>query len=111
LINRRFQVGWKRKATMRGFISYIFAAIMVVVVLDAVVPPVGRGLAIAVRLEDDRADQIVDRTHKGDRLQVPRASGRRMLPMRAPAVLIGCEPVFSSLSAGSQANFAGRCVS
>jgi len=98
---------------MRAFISYILAALVVVIALDAIAPPAGFGLAIGARpaVEQENATgQVVDRTHKADRLQVPSANGRRMSPPRAPAVLIGCEPVFSSLSANSRANFAGRCA-
>jgi len=111
LIARSFRVGRKRKAAMRGFISYILAGTLVVIAMDAMAPPVGLGLATGTWPAVEEAGQVVDRTHKGDRLQVPLANGRRMLPPRAPAMLIGCEPVFSSLSAGSRANFAGRCVS
>ena len=96
---------------MRGFISYILAGTVVVIAMDAMAPPVGLGLATGTSLAIEEAGQVVDRTHKGDRLQVPLANGRRMLPPRAPAMLVGCEPVFSSLSTGSRSNFAGRCVS
>jgi hypothetical protein len=99
---------------MREFISYILAAIVVVIALDAIAPLAGFGLAIGARpaIEQENATgQVVDRTHKADRLQVPAANGRRMSPPRAPAaVLVGCEPVFSSLSANARANFAGRCA-
>jgi hypothetical protein len=95
---------------MRGFISYILAGAVVVIAMDAMAPPVGLGLATGTSLAVEEAGQVVDRTNKGDRLQVPLANGRR-IPPRAPAMLVGCEPVFSSLSTGSRANFAGRCVS
>jgi len=99
---------------MRAFIPYILAAITVVIALDAFAPA-GLSLAIgawpAINEKEITTDQVVDRTHKGDRWQVPLVSGRRMSPPRAPAMLIGCESVFSSLSAGSRANFPGRCVS
>ena len=111
MIARSFRVGRKRKAAMRRFISYILAGTVVVVAMDAMAPPVGLGLAAGTWPALEEAGQVVDRTHQGDRLQAPLANGRRMLPPRAPAMLIGCEPVFSSLSAGSRANFAGRCVS
>jgi hypothetical protein len=96
---------------MRGFISYVLAGIVVGVAMDAIAPPAGLGLAAGTWLAVERKEtsQVVNRTHKGDRLQL--ANGRRMFPPHAPAVLIGCEPVFSSLSGGSRANFAGRCVS
>jgi hypothetical protein len=55
--------------------------------------------------------QVVDRSHKGDKLQLPTANGRRKTPAAAPAMLTGCDPVFSSLSSSSaRANFSGRCI-
>jgi len=97
---------------MRGFMSYIFAGLVVLVAMDAMAPPAGLGLAIATwpSVDGNAAVQVVDRTHKGDRLQVPTANSDRMSPRSTPAMLIGCEPVFSSLSASSRANLAGRCV-
>jgi len=97
---------------MRGFMSYILASLVVLVAIDAMAPPAGLGLAIGTwpSLDRNTAEQAVDRTHKGDRLQLPTANSGRMSPPRAPTMLIGCEPVFSSLSASSRANFAGRCV-
>lgn len=97
---------------MRGFMSYIFAGVIVVVAMDVIAPPAGLGLAVGTWPEVDKntAAQVVDRTHKGDRLQVPTANSRRPSPPQQPATLVGCEPVFSSLSASSRANFAGRCM-
>lgn len=52
--------------------------------------------------------QQIDRTHKGDRLDIPTTRiGKR--PVEAPKVLIGCEPAASPL-AGSTAAMAGRCA-
>jgi hypothetical protein len=95
---------------MRGFLSYSLAGLVVLVAMDA--PPAGLGLAIGTWPSTDGSttEQVVDRTHKGDRLQVPLANSGRTSPSSAPAMLIGCEPVFSSLSASSRANFPGRCV-
>jgi hypothetical protein len=97
---------------MRGFMSYILAGIVVVATMDAIAPPAGLGLAIAKWPAVDRntAVQVIDRSHKGDRLHVPMATSRPTSPLSAPVLLIGCEPVFSSLSASSRANFAGRCM-
>lgn len=98
---------------MRNILSYILAGALVVLLLDVIAPPVGLGLGMAAwPSADGRAvPQVVDRTHKSDRLPVPRASGGRlrMTPPRAP-VLVGCEPVFSALSKEKQGNFPGRCV-
>jgi hypothetical protein len=97
---------------MRGFLPYILAGLVVLVAMDAIAPPAGLGLAIGTwpSVGGNTAEQVVDRTHKGDRLQVPVANSGRTSPSSAPTMLIGCEPVFSSLSASSHANFPGRCV-
>ena len=97
---------------MRSVVSYIFAAALVVLVMDIIAPPAGFGLAVGARPSVDRnaRPQIVDRTHKGDRLHLPVANERRNTPPGKPAMLVGCEPVFSALSSGARANYAGRCV-
>lgn len=97
---------------MRSVISYIAVAALVVLALDVIAPPAGFGLAVGAwpSVDGNWMPQIVDRTHKGDKLQFPAANDRRNKPSGNPAMLIGCEPVFSSLSSGARANFAGRCV-
>jgi hypothetical protein len=52
--------------------------------------------------------QWVDRTHKGDRLQVPTTRVGKQ-PAKAPRILIGCEPAASPLAA-STASIPGRCT-
>ena len=96
---------------MGNFLSYILASALVVLLLDVTAPPVGYGLGLAVRPPADGQliPQVVDRTHKSDRLPVSRATGRRTTPPNAP-MLVGCEPVFSALSKEKQANFPGRCL-
>jgi hypothetical protein len=96
---------------MRKFVSYIFAGSAVVLAMDLIAPPAGLGLALMAwpAVAGSVTPQIVDRTHKGDRLQVPMANDRQRTPPSAPQ-LIGCEPVFSALSSGARANFPGRCV-
>lgn len=97
---------------VRSVISYILAAALVVLVMDVIAPPAGFGLAVGAwpSVGGNARPQIVDRTHKGDRLQFPTANDRRHTPSGKPAMLTGCEPVFSALSSGASANFAGRCV-
>ena len=97
---------------MRKFVSYIFAGSVVVLAMDVIAPPAGLGLALMAQraVAGNATPQIVDRTHKGDRLQAPMANDRRRTPPSAPPVLIGCEPVFSALSSGARANFPGRCI-
>lgn len=97
---------------MRNFVAYLFAGSVAVLAIGAVVPSAGRGwVGASPSLSDSFAGQVVDRTMKGDRLRVPLTTGRRNLPPSTPKVLVGCEPVFSSLSASSRANFSGRCLS
>jgi hypothetical protein len=97
---------------MRKFVSYIFAGSAVVLAMGVIVPPVGLGFALMgwPEVAGNAPPQIVDRTHKGDRLQAPMANNRRRTLPSAPPVLIGCEPVFSALSSGARANFPGRCI-
>lgn len=52
--------------------------------------------------------QRVDRTHKGDRLQIPTTRVGKQ-PVKAPKILIGCEPAASPLAA-STASIPGRCT-
>ena len=92
---------------MRGFLSYVVASILVVLALDFIALPVGLGLAVAAGPAVDQT-QIVVRSHKRDRLSVPAAGAKT--PSKSPIMLVGCDPVFSPLSASAQANFAGRCV-
>jgi hypothetical protein len=97
---------------MRTIFSYILAGALVLLLLDVIAPPAGFGLGLAAWPSVDQnglSSQIVDRTRKSDRLQVPKASGRQITPKAAP-VLVGCEPVFSALSKDKQANFPGRCL-
>lgn len=95
---------------VRSSISYILAAALVALMMEVIAPPAGFGFAVGARPSVDARPQIVDRAHKGDKLPFPAANGRRNVPAGKPAMLIGCEPVFSSLSLGARANYAGRCV-
>lgn len=96
---------------MRNIVSYILAGAFVVLLLDVIALPAGLGFRAAAWPSVERqglAPQIVDRTHKSDRLPVPKASGRRLTP--PVPVLVGCDPVFSALSKEKQANYPGRCL-
>jgi hypothetical protein len=53
--------------------------------------------------------QRVDRTHKGDRLDVPMTRVGKQ-PVSTPKVLIGCEPVSSPLAGTMRASIPGRCA-
>jgi len=52
--------------------------------------------------------QSVDRSHKGDRLDVPMTRVGKQ-PVTTPKVLIGCEPVSSPLAGTARASIPGRC--
>ncbi len=97
---------------MRGVISYVLAGVVVVLAMDLLLPPTVLGVGVFAWpvTNGDAIVQIVNRAHKADRLHVPAAVGRRMTPPDAPAMPIGCESAFSSLSAGARANFPGRCI-
>jgi hypothetical protein len=95
---------------MRSMAAYLVTGIFVVLAMDFVAPPVGLGLAAGIWPKGDQGAvvQTVDRLHKGDRLPIPSTSVvRQPAPQQSPEVLVGCEPVFSSLSASAKANFAG----
>jgi hypothetical protein len=97
---------------MRGLASYLLAGMLVVLAMDFVAPPAGLGLAVRATpvAELGAKTQIVDRTHKGDRVSLPASAGEQKTPKQPPAVMIGCDPAFSPLSASARANISGRCV-
>ena len=96
---------------MRGFASYLLAGVVVVLALDFVAPPIGLGMAVgAWPAAPVTTIQAVNRTNKADRMPLPTAIQKREAPRKSPALLAGCDPVFSPLSASAQANFAGRCL-
>lgn len=96
---------------VRKIVSYVLTATLIVLAMDNIAPLAGFGLAGPLPLDGDVNPQIVDRTHKGDRLQFPAANDWRRAPSASPAMPVGCESVFSALSSGARANFAARCVS
>ena len=96
---------------MRGFALYLLAGILVVLAMDMIAPPVGLGFALGAA--EVPASQVVDRTNKGDRLGTSKFLSKQQEPKAPavrPAVMVGCDPVFSPLSVSARANFAGRCV-
>jgi hypothetical protein len=97
---------------MRGIATYLMAGTLVLLAMDFVVPPVGFGLAVRATpvAEPSATTQIVDRTHKGDRLSLPTSVGEQQTPEPPTAAMIGCDPPFSRLLASARANVSGRCV-
>ena len=98
---------------MPSLTTYLAAGVFVVLAMDAVAPPAGIGLpALAwpsVR-NDAQTQQTVNRADKADRLPSPLARKSPRLEPPSPRVLVGCEPVFSPLSAAARSNHSGRCV-
>lgn len=72
----------------------------------------GLGLEPIARLSPENPSiiQRIDRTHKGDRLDVHTTIDTRPVPKKRNGVPIGCEPVFSVLSSFPHSNISGHCV-
>ena len=96
---------------MRGFFGY-FAIGTVATVAMALVTVVGLGLSVGARplVGNGALVQHVDRTHKGDRLDMRMTTGAAPQPKATQSTPVGCEPEFSPLAAGSPAT-SGRCDS
>jgi hypothetical protein len=99
---------------MRGFAGYLLIGSLAVLAMGMVTVG-GLGLAVGARpvAGSGQIIQYVDRTHKGDRLDLHTTVGTRsLLPTRKKpeAVPVGCEPVFSPLAASARANYSGRCI-
>ena len=97
---------------MRGFASYLVAGILVVLAMDFAAPPAGLGLARGAwpAGEPVPVARMVVRAHKGDRLPMLPTSGKLPVQQKAPAMLVGCDPMFSPLSASAKVNSPGRCI-
>jgi len=97
---------------MRGFIIYMAAGTLAVLVMNFIAPPSGFefDFGTGAALARDPGIQSVDRTHKNDRLSVPRLAGERSVPAKPPAMLVGCDPAFSPLTPAARANFPARCI-
>ena len=97
---------------MRGIALYFLAGILSVLAIDLFAPPVDLGLAAGTGPATAPAmgTPIVDRTHKGDRLVVPASHGKQPAPTTPSVILVGCEPLYSSLVASARAAGPGRCL-
>lgn len=95
---------------MRGLSGGVVAGALFLLTLDAFAPPVGFGLNLRAwpRIEVGQPEtQLVDRTHKADRLRFGNAAPPAA-PINASA---GCELPFSSLTRSAQnGDFARRCL-
>ncbi len=101
---------------MRGIASYRLAGIAAVLAIGFVASVglgVTLGLAVGARpvTEPGMITQFVDRTHKGDRLSLPTDVGARRAPSAPEAMMIGCEPAYSSLLKPARGTSSGRCIS
>ena len=96
---------------MRAFMGYLLIGVLAVVAM-ALATITGLGLSAGARPMPQREAVIqhVDRTLKGDRLDLPAAARARPVPKQQMALPEGCEPLFSPLSAG-RPNISGRCLS
>lgn len=97
---------------MRGFALYLLSGTLMVVAMNFIAPPLGLGLTVGVgpTVEQGSSAQSVNRSNKGDRLNVPTAVDKSHAPRKSPTVLVGCDPVFSPLSASARANISRHCV-
>lgn len=88
---------------MRGFAAYLTTGALAVLAMDVFAPPIGLGHAvgwpaIAPAVEKSMpVEQTVDRTHKGDRFDVPQSVIGRQ-PATPPKSPEGCELAYSPLS-------------
>jgi hypothetical protein len=99
---------------MRGFAGYLLIGSLAAVAM-ALTTVTGLDLAVGARPLAARGELIqhVDRTHKGNRLDIHATIGVRPLPPlhKQPAkMLMGCEPAYSPLAAAAPANTSGRCL-
>ena len=96
---------------MRGFVGYMLIGVLAVTAMG-LVTIAGLGLAIGARPMPERGAVIqhVDRTHKGDRLDLHARFGERPAP-KDIAVPVGCEPAFSPLVSPDSPKITGRCIS
>ena len=97
---------------MRGFALYLLAGTLMVVAMNFIAPPLGLGLPVGVgpTVEQGSSAQSVNRSHKGDRLNLPQPVDKSQSPRNSPTILVGCDPTFSPLSGSGYAQFSGLTV-
>lgn len=94
---------------MRAFMGYLLIGVPAVLAMGFVT---GLGLAVGARPVPERGAiiQHVDRTHKGDRLDLPTTVGSRPVPKQHMALPEGCEPLVSPLVSAGLPSTSGRCL-
>ncbi len=97
---------------MRAFMDYLLIGVLAVLSM-ALVTVAGLGLAVGARQVPEPGEiiQHVDRTHKGDRLDLPATVGVQRVPKQRIVLPEGCEPAYSTLVSAGQPSMPGRCVS
>jgi hypothetical protein len=103
---------FERKATMRGLAGYLLIGGFAAVAMGSVTIA---GLAVGAHPLTGPGEivQYVDRTHKGDRLDLhATVVTRPNRPVHKPLAKlpIGCEPAFSPLAVSAHSNYSGRCL-
>jgi hypothetical protein len=100
--------------SISDLVPYIASAAVAAFVLGYCSQPFAAAAGrIGARTETAQPVNIVDRSHKGDRLTAPDQTVRPDLPRSSkltPAIPDGCDPAFGPLLTTEQGNFAGRCV-
>jgi hypothetical protein len=110
---RALCAGHDGERVMRGFAAYLTAGAVVVLAMGVFSPPVGLSFAVGWPAVEKTApvEQTVDRTHKGDRFDVPQSIiGRQpAVPAKSPE---GCELAYSPLSrsANGIVSQSHRCI-
>lgn len=90
--------------------KFVFAVVAAAFIAFAMVYGVPQ-LASA-RAEAEPVRQIVDRSHKGDRLFFSAVANTvQVKPGPGAGVPEGCDPAFSPLAVGEADNFPARCLS
>jgi hypothetical protein len=121
-----------------GLVPYVVGAAVAAFALDYCVESFGTGLnasdRVGIQSEMVQPMNIVDRSHKGDRLaggqmtngqsasgsvtiggmELPLAKAPLIVAPRSPSLLLelpeGCESAFSAMSAAEQKKLAARCL-
>ena len=97
---------------MRALAAYCLGGIVVALAtcaIAAIIPVVPVSAGPVAR--DGAAVQWVNRSGKGDRLDISTVVRKERPPRPRPRKLSGCEPAFSPLAAAARAdNYAGRCT-
>lgn len=96
---------------MRDFAAYLIIGLLAFVA-SGLVTVGGVELAVASLPVPGRGIFIlhVDRTHKGDRLDMRSNATNRLVPKQPAVMPIGCESEFSQLTNPRRANISSRCV-